>query len=225
MLIFNLRCPSVEINLALIYEQFIAISLWVNMCSRLLMYLLLFAIYVNLYKFGLKVHTLVYPPTTVYQMIGSISIPISGLPMNHKVFFDWGFQMNYQMPFNLSEFYMVPIWSTGASNVQKRHLHYQTDFTVRELYEGLKDLLERSCLGRSICELARRPFDDNYKNILTDILTFLLTPSLHEEHFSAANPENSIYNDVEFISSGIGHSCRFLYQNCTMDLLSLISRY
>ncbi|KAI9580242.1 hypothetical protein GQX74_000235 [Glossina fuscipes] len=128
-------------------------------------------------RFGLKVHTLVYPPTTVYQMIGSISIPISGLPMNHKVFFDWGFQMNYQMPFNLSEFYMVPIWSTGASNVQKRHLHYQTDFTVRELYEGLKDLLERSCLGRSICELARRPFDDNYKNILTDILTFLLTSS------------------------------------------------
>uniref|UniRef100_A0A1A9ZCJ0 Uncharacterized protein n=1 Tax=Glossina pallidipes TaxID=7398 RepID=A0A1A9ZCJ0_GLOPL len=163
-------------------------------------------------------------------MIGSVSIPISGLPMNHKVFFDWGFQMNYQMPFNLSEFYMVPIWSTVGSNVQKRHVRYRTDFTAKELYEGLKDLLEsygfhKSCLARSMCELARRPFDDSYKNILTDILTFLLTPSLHEEHFLAANTENSIYNQAELISSGTGHSCSFLYQNCTIDLLSLISRY
>lgn len=52
----------------MIYEQLVAISVWVNMCSRLLMYPLLFAIYVNLYKFGLIVHTLVYPPTTVYQV-------------------------------------------------------------------------------------------------------------------------------------------------------------
>uniref|UniRef100_A0A1A9VTF1 Uncharacterized protein n=1 Tax=Glossina austeni TaxID=7395 RepID=A0A1A9VTF1_GLOAU len=126
-------------------------------------------------------------------MIGSVSIPISGLPMNHKVFFDWGFQMNYQMPFNLSEFYMVPIWSTVGNNMQKRQVRYRTDFTAKELYEGLKDLLER--------------------------------PSLHEEHFLAANSENSIYNQLELISIATGHSCSFLYQNCTIDLLNLISGY
>uniref|UniRef100_A0A1A9WLP9 Uncharacterized protein n=1 Tax=Glossina brevipalpis TaxID=37001 RepID=A0A1A9WLP9_9MUSC len=96
------------------------------MFSRLATCLVLFVVCINLFNFDIKVHTLLYPPTTVYQMIGSVSIAISGLPKTRKAFVDWGFQMNYQMPFNLSEFYMVPIWSTGTNNMQKRQGMFKT---------------------------------------------------------------------------------------------------
>ena len=32
-----------------------------------------------------------------------------------------------------------------------------------------------TCLMRSVCELARHPFADDQQNILTEILTFILT--------------------------------------------------
>lgn len=36
-----------------------------------------------------------------------------------------------------------------------------------------------TCLLRSVCELARHPFADDQQNILTEILTFILTYELN----------------------------------------------
>lgn len=76
--------------------------------------------------------------------MGSVSVPITDLPPDRKVSFDWGIQMNYDMPFNVSSFYMVPIWATNGSRsllINSPRVH-KYDFTARELYEGLENMLE-----------------------------------------------------------------------------------
>ena len=34
---------------------------------------------------------------------------------------------------------------------------------------------DRSCLKRAICDLSQHPFDDAQKNIIADVMEFLLT--------------------------------------------------
>ena len=80
--------------------------------------------------------------------MGSVSVPVVDLPPDRKVFFDWGLQMNYDMPFNVSSFYMVPIWATnGTARMSKWHFLtdavHRNDFTAKQLYEGLENMLER----------------------------------------------------------------------------------
>ena len=80
--------------------------------------------------------------------MGSVSVPVVDLPPDRKVFFDWGLQMNYDMPFNVSSFYMVPIWATnGTARMSNWHFLtdavHRNDFTAKQLYEGLENMLER----------------------------------------------------------------------------------
>lgn len=92
--------------------------------------------------------------------------------MHRTFYFDWGFQMNYDFPYNLSSFYNAPIWKLEKRDVNNDYprgfsklnfndletLKYNGafknwlvpsknghffDFTAGELYNSLESLIER----------------------------------------------------------------------------------
>ncbi|XP_023290881.2 uncharacterized protein LOC111674497 [Lucilia cuprina] len=172
---------------------------------------------------------LLYPQYTVIQLVGSISVPIADLPPNRKVYFDWGLQMNYDMPFNVSSFYSVPIWPTSGS----RNLIFSSravnkhDFTAKNLYDGLENLLEeygydRSCLKQSICELSKYPFDESFANVVTDMVKFFLTPSIHQGFSADEKYEETVYSLAE--NEGfMGKNCQQIYSECIESPFSLLT--
>ncbi|XP_073820046.1 uncharacterized protein [Musca autumnalis] len=171
--------------------------------------------------------TLLYPASTVFQITSSISLPIVDLPPTRKAFFDWGFQMNYNMPFNLSSFYMTPIWPSKDNEISKREL-YNVDLTPAQVYSSLENILERhgydkTCWKRSICELAHYPFDKNNSNWLTEIITFVMSPSLHP---MASYPEFDGFFYQYHLAERQGHAgyvCHQLYSECKDDFLKILS--
>lgn len=136
---------------------------------------------------------LFFPAASVYQITASLSVPIV-LP-HRKLFWDWGLQINYDVPSKPSSFYDASIWEDEFARRDKRQLRNETnkylpsprmgnmhpgDITAGELYESVESMLSRygfdeSCLLRSVCELARHPFDEGQQNMLTALLTFTLT--------------------------------------------------
>lgn len=135
---------------------------------------------------------LFYPASSVLQITSALSVPVV-IPQR-KLFWDWGVQMNYEMPAKPSSFYAATIWPGQFERRIKRQLRNETqkympaglrdmhpnDLTAGELYESIENMLTRygideSCLLRTVCELARHPFDDGHQNMLTALLTFTLT--------------------------------------------------
>ncbi|KAH8247033.1 hypothetical protein KR032_007350 [Drosophila birchii] len=182
---------------------------------------------------------LLFPASSVYQITSSLSVPVV-IP-DRKLFWDWGLQMNYAFPAQPSSFYAATIWPDEFSRRGKRQLRNETakylpggvtamhpsDFSAGELYESLESMLARygfdaSCLLRSVCELASHPFKDTENNMLTALLTFTLTPSLHE----AFAPGETIYREVYEHAEQqgfLGKDCSRLYSSCPMDFLSGIT--
>lgn len=141
---------------------------------------------------------LLFPASTVLQLTSSMSVPID-IPDARKVFMDLGFQMNYNLPFDLLSFYNPTIWSNALERRGRRSTYnitgmarqlledesgiHPSDFTAGELYAGLENRLQdygfhRSCLLRSVCELALHPLADNHSynySLIAQIITFLLT--------------------------------------------------
>ncbi|XP_026839946.1 uncharacterized protein LOC6592129 [Drosophila persimilis] len=184
---------------------------------------------------------LLFPASSVYQVTSSLSVPVV-IP-DRKLFWDWGLQMNYAFPNKPASFYAATIWPDEFSRRGKRHVRNETtkymphgsttdmhpsDFTAGELYESLESMLSRygfdeTCLLRSVCELARHPFDDSHQNMLTGLLTFTLTPSLHEAFAPSETLYRAVYEHAEQ-QGFLGQDCASLYPNCTVDFLSGISR-
>ncbi|XP_022211676.2 uncharacterized protein LOC111066990 [Drosophila obscura] len=190
---------------------------------------------------GLTHGLLLFPATTVLQITSSISIPLD-LPTRTKVFMDLGFQMNYNLPNLLSSFYNSTIWADELSRRHKRQLDnrieaglgvesalHPSDFTAGELYEGLEHMLEnygyhRSCLLRSVCELSLHPFaEDHIYGLVTQVITFLLTPSQHEGFAAGEQLYRESYERAEQIGF-LGGDCQREYPSCGMDIVNLVTR-
>ncbi|XP_017084006.1 uncharacterized protein LOC108116576 [Drosophila eugracilis] len=187
---------------------------------------------------------LLFPTTTALQVTSSISIP-ADLNVRTKVFIDLGFQMNYNLPYALSSFYNTSIWADELARREKRQLdnNYYTnlqqielesglhpaDFTAGQLYAGLEKVLEsygfhRSCLLRSVCELALHPFaEDHFYGMVTQVITFLLTPSQHEGFAENEHLYRERYEKAEQIGF-LGGQCHLTYPNCEIDIINLATR-
>uniref|UniRef100_A0A1I8NPC1 Uncharacterized protein n=1 Tax=Stomoxys calcitrans TaxID=35570 RepID=A0A1I8NPC1_STOCA len=105
--------------------------------------------------------------------------------------------------------------------------NHPSDFTAGELYHDLENLLTSygfhdTCLLRSVCELARHPFDDAQQNLITEILTFLLTPSLHEAFSDSETMYREVYETAER-RGFLHHNCADLYSECQEDLLTALT--
>ncbi|XP_016988005.1 uncharacterized protein LOC108050716 [Drosophila rhopaloa] len=186
---------------------------------------------------------LLFPASTVLQITSSISIP-ADLNTRTKVFIDMGFQMNYNLPATVSSFYNATIWADELSRRQKRRSGnsldgnlqqdleggmHPGDFTAGQLYAGLEHMLEtygfhKSCLLRSVCELARHPFaEDHFYGVVTQVITFLLTPSQHEGFAEDEQLYRDRYERAEQIGF-LGGQCHSSYPSCEIDIINLATR-
>ncbi|TDG52206.1 hypothetical protein AWZ03_001487 [Drosophila navojoa] len=199
----------------------------------------IFALLATLLECQAKI-PLFFPAASVYQITAAVSVPVVLPP--RKIFWDWGVQVNYEVPSNPAKFYAAEIWEDQFARRAKRHLHNETqkympaartnmhpnDLTAGELYESIENMLVRygfdeTCLLRSVCELARHPFHDNEQNMLTALLTFTLTPSLH----AAFAPSETIYRQIYERAEQqgfMGADCAQLYDQCSVDFLSAVSK-
>ncbi|XP_067619952.1 uncharacterized protein [Eurosta solidaginis] len=102
------------------------------------------------------------------------------------------------------------------------------DLTAGELYRGIEDYLTSfglhdTCLLRSVCELAQHPFDDKHQTILTELFTFVLTPSLHQGFSKHERTYQEAYEAAE-LHGFLGENCTALYVDCKRDLLSVVTK-
>ncbi|XP_029409133.2 uncharacterized protein LOC115066652 [Bactrocera dorsalis] len=80
-------------------------------------------------SFHIAATYLLHPNNSWLQITGSISYPIIGLPMHRSFYFDWGFQMNYDFPYNLASFYNAPIWKLEKRDVNNDRSRDPRDFS------------------------------------------------------------------------------------------------
>ncbi|XP_054742878.1 uncharacterized protein LOC129247649 [Anastrepha obliqua] len=199
-----------------------------------------------------RLQALIYPSSTTLSLIHSVSYPIVEYLPERSILIDWCFQMAYTLPSNVSAFYNIPIWP-GFQNPKSRSVresenpevqqHMQwlekynratgenqhpMDLTAGELYRGIEDYfssfgLHETCLLRSVCELAQHPFDDKYHTIITELLTFILTPSLHQGFAKHEKTYQEAYEAAE-LHGFLGENCTALYADCKRDILSVVTK-
>ncbi|XP_004519828.1 uncharacterized protein LOC101455552 [Ceratitis capitata] len=102
------------------------------------------------------------------------------------------------------------------------------DLTAGELYQGIEDYfssfdIHETCLLRSVCELAQHPFDDDHHTMLTELLTFMLTPSLHQGFAKHETVYREAYEAAE-LQGFLGENCTALYADCQKDILSVVTK-
>ncbi|CAD7077429.1 unnamed protein product [Hermetia illucens] len=178
---------------------------------------------------------LLFPASTVLQITMSISVPVPLKDM--KFFIDWGFQVNYVCPWLLSNFYDIPKWP-GHSRMQTRTLSYDkyvlpngthpADASAGQVYMALEDLMisygfHETCLLKSVCEVARHPFDLENENLIAEIFSFVLSPSMHNAFSEDERVYRSAYEAAErYGASGV--DCSFMYPDCPLALIDLITK-
>ncbi|XP_028899566.1 uncharacterized protein LOC105217753 isoform X2 [Zeugodacus cucurbitae] len=102
------------------------------------------------------------------------------------------------------------------------------DFTAGELYNALENVIasygfHSSCLLQSVCDIAKYPFDAEERHLIRDLLTFILTPSLHSGFAASEDVQRKAYETAEW--SGMrGLNCRRLYPACRRNFLRIISK-
>ncbi|XP_017091693.2 uncharacterized protein [Drosophila bipectinata] len=193
--------------------------------------------------------SLLWPASSNLGLTLSVSFPIAELLPERRILIDWCFAISYNYPYNLTEFYSIPIWPGFANYKAKREVTtleltdesfyakyghdgetgiHPKDFSAAELYAFLEDNLagygiHETCLLRSVCELAQHPFDDKHRHMLTDIVTFVLSPSQHEGFQDDEDVYREAYEQAEQ-DGFLGRDCSRLYSHCKHDLLQLISQ-
>uniref|UniRef100_A0A182VQN8 Uncharacterized protein n=1 Tax=Anopheles minimus TaxID=112268 RepID=A0A182VQN8_9DIPT len=123
-----------------------------------------------------------------------------------------GFQVNYNLPFRLMDFYKPAYWAraligvvqgrfkpttvVSARDFKRSVTHPSSDLTAGQLYAAAEELLQvmefgSDCLAKSICELAHRPFhrETGREDLLMEVTHFLLTSFGESEYRDRAKYE------------------------------------
>ncbi|KAL7730878.1 hypothetical protein ACLKA6_003632 [Drosophila palustris] len=192
--------------------------------------------------------SLLYPASTSLGLTSSVSVPVAEFFPERRILVDWCFAISYDLPHNLSSFYSIPIWPGFANYKAKREVPridhndvsfyakygydastqtHPKDFSAGELYATIEDTLSSygfhdTCLLRSVCELATHPFHEDHQHLLSDILTFLLSPSQHEGFLKSEHVYKQAYEQAE-LEGFLGNDCAQIYAHCKHDILRLIS--
>ncbi|XP_037942799.1 uncharacterized protein LOC119675665 [Teleopsis dalmanni] len=196
------------------------------------------------------IEALLYPASSNLGLTASVSVPVTELLPERKLIIDWCFNMGYDLPYTVAQFYNIPIWPGFQNPKSKREIQeksvtklqklygkydkktdanrHPNDFSAGELYQGIEDYLvnygfHETCVLKTVCNLAQHPFDDEHQNIVTDIVTFFLTPSLHQGFDTSEQIYREAYETAE-MSGFLGEDCNKIYADCTMDLLNSFSK-
>ncbi|KAK2586394.1 hypothetical protein KPH14_010681 [Odynerus spinipes] len=139
-----------------------------------------------------------------------VSVPVRSNKRG-TVVFSSGFQLNYKLPSNISDF--------EPTVVVARHIR---DLDLRDTYSSIENLLDehgwgngRECLLRSICELAETPLLRTGQDIVEEAIHLILTPtedlagSVNSTHRSV----EELYREAERLGKS-GVDCMLTYPDC-----------
>ncbi|XP_014207336.1 uncharacterized protein LOC106638594 [Copidosoma floridanum] len=163
---------------------------------------------------------LLFPqPTSVFQFTIGVSVPIV-MSKKGGIVFSVGFQFNYALPMNLSQLEPMVIHARADD---------PTQLSLAHVYASIEGLLERygwregrSCLLRTICELADTPIDRTGTDIVEEIIHLLLTPSEDGSNGHGWTDEARLYEEAEWLGSQ-GGTCSTAYRDCVSSPLDYIT--
>ncbi|XP_058817255.1 uncharacterized protein LOC131680557 [Topomyia yanbarensis] len=154
-----------------------------------------------------------------------------------------GFQVNYNLPYRLQDFYKYPNWARAMVDIIKgrvmptevvtsravRKRRSNRHLSAGDMYRAMDELLqfsgyEEDCLIKSVCDLAHSPFHDIKNDFYAEILHFLLTPSEHQSFEMHENMMKHKYETAERLGRE-GADCDLLYPKCRVSFLSTITDY
>jgi hypothetical protein len=104
------------------------------------------------------------------------------------------------------------------------------DLSAGEFYHGIKETLSiagyhEECLLKCVCELAKHPLVEDEDNLMTELLHFVLTPSVHKGFDGDDESDmQKAFEDAERFGK-IGGDCDLMYDNCEKSPLHKISNF
>ncbi|XP_069696627.1 uncharacterized protein [Periplaneta americana] len=165
-----------------------------------------------------EVRTLVYPKGATYKFNIGMGFPVD-LPKK-ILSFSMNFQFQYTLPRNVSELREYPEIRRSLPDTVNRGTSYQAVQNVMKRY-GMEG---RSCLLRSICEVAEAPI--YYNGLIGELLHVIFTPGY------GSNMEERVeweYHEARRRGEE-GADCQMEYPQCPygdglLDLVSLMESY
>ncbi|KAL1501359.1 hypothetical protein ABEB36_006693 [Hypothenemus hampei] len=169
---------------------------------------------------------LLFPRNTVLQITYGLTVPYV-LP-RRSINLTWGFQAQYVLPFNVSNF--APMTIAVRSNT------FTFDLPRIKFYQYLAKLLDNfglnglHCVLRSVCEVADVPMYEKDDSVLEKIVHFIFTPSL--ELKSIGKQRNSTIEMDDILSSKLLQAenrgklkgnCEEKYSKCMISLIDLMT--
>ncbi|XP_072764603.1 uncharacterized protein [Anoplolepis gracilipes] len=159
---------------------------------------------------------LLYSQNALYQFTLGISTPVA-MSKRGTIAFSSGFQLNFALPWNLSQF--------ESTIIPARHIR---DLNLQETYVAIENLLDehgwqdgRQCLLRTICELAETPLRRTQgQDVLEEMIHLILTPTedspvaINSSHRSV----NKLYQEAERLGRS-GGDCILMYPDCVASPL------
>lgn len=105
-----------------------------------------------------------------------------------------GFQVNYNLPYRLKDFYSFPTWARSMVDIVKgrymptevvtaratRKRRSSRHLSAGDVYTAIEEVLQlagydKDCVIKSVCELSHSPFHNLEEDLYTEVLHFLLT--------------------------------------------------
>ncbi|XP_053671034.1 uncharacterized protein LOC128721317 [Anopheles nili] len=203
-------------------------------------------------NFDTKREALFFPPMTTLQVTmctvtnGRLFKPPKKDYAVRRLGINLGFQVNYNLPFRLMDFYKPAYWARAligvvqgrfqpttvmtARDFKRSVTHQNSDLSAGQLYRAAEELLQAlqfgsDCLAKSVCELAHSPFhrESNREDLLTEITQFLLTPSMHRSFDELEYKDRLKYEMAENLGAS-GADCELIYATCPTSLLEHYSK-
>ncbi|XP_041766240.1 uncharacterized protein LOC121590536 [Anopheles merus] len=196
---------------------------------------------------------LIFPPMTTLQVTmctvtnGRLFKPPKQEYAVRRLGINLGFQVNYNLPFRLLDFYKPAYWAraligvvqgrfkpttvVSARDYKRSVTHPSSDLTAGQLYHAAEELLQAmefgaDCLAKSICELAHSPFHrepNGREDVLMEVAHFLLTPSFHRSFGESEYRDRVKYEMAENLGAS-GANCELIYESCPKSLLAHYSK-
>ncbi|KAG7188256.1 hypothetical protein KM043_007922 [Ampulex compressa] len=128
-----------------------------------------------------------------------------------NIVFNYGFQLNYALPSNLSQLEPTVISARNVRDVDLEHVYTLIENLFNE--HGWRD--GRGCLLRTICELAEIPLGRSQQDVLEEVIHLILTPT--EDSPGTVNSSlggvDKLYREAERLGRS-GGDCILAYPDC-----------
>ncbi|XP_021707799.1 uncharacterized protein LOC5563961 [Aedes aegypti] len=154
-----------------------------------------------------------------------------------------GFQVNYNLPYRLKDFYSFPTWARSMVDIVKgrymptevvtaratRKRRSSRHLSAGDVYTAIEEVLQlagydKDCVIKSVCELSHSPFHNLEEDLYTEVLHFLLTPSEHQAFGDHERKMKLKYEMAEKYGR-MGADCSLMYPTCRKSFLTDISGF